>query len=139
MRWTEITAPPSRKMLRQFAGLWLLFFVGMAAWRLWTGSGEADTWTRILLGVGLTGGIGGLLWPPALRWIYTGWMVAVFPIGWTISRLTLLAMFYVVFAPVALLFRVIGRDALRLRRGDAKSHWTVKPRSENVSEYLRQY
>ena len=137
MHWAEVTKAPSRQTLRQFAGLWLLFFVGIAAWRLWNGS--ADAITRILLTVGVVGGTVGLVWPASLRWIYTGWMIAVFPIGWTISRLTLLAMFYVVFMPVALVFRLIGRDALRLRRGDVRSYWMAKPDAGDMSEYLRQF
>ena len=137
MHWAEVTKAPSRKTLRQFAGLWLLFFVGIAAWRLW--NGPADAITRILLTVGVVGGTVGLIWPASLRWIYTGWMIAVFPIGWTISRLTLLAMFYVVFMPVALVFRLIGRDALRLRRGDVRSYWMAKPGAGDMSEYLRQF
>ena len=137
MHGAEVTKAPSRKTLRQFAGLWLVFFVGIAAWRLW--NGPADAITRILLTVGVVGGTVGLIWPASLRWIYTGWMIAVFPIGWTISRLTLLAMFYVVFMPVALVFRLIGRDALRLRRGDVRSYWMAKPGAGEMSEYLRQF
>jgi len=139
MHWAEVTKAPSRKTLRQFAVLWLLFFVGIGAWRLWDTGGEADAWTSILMGVGVAGGAAGLVWPPALRWIFTGWMIAVFPIGWTISRLTLLAMFYIVFMPVALVFRLIGRDALRLRRGDVRSYWMAKPGAGDMSEYLRQF
>lgn len=137
MHWAEITAPPSRKTLRQFAGLLLIVFGGMAAWRLW--NGQDNGWTQALLVVGAGGGTIGLLWPEALRWVYTGWMVAVFPIGWTISRLALMTMFYLVFAPVALLFRAVGRDALHRRRRPATSYWTTKPMAETSAEYLRQF
>jgi Saxitoxin biosynthesis operon protein SxtJ len=41
-------------------------------------------------------------------------MVLVFPIGWTISHAILGVVFYLIFSPAALLFRIIGRDALAL-------------------------
>ena len=69
----------------------------------------------------------------------TGWMVAAFPIGWTISRLVIAALFVLVFTPVALVFRLAGRDALRLRRRSAPSFWIAKQRPERVESYLRQY
>ena len=33
MRWSDIQFNPPRKTLRQFAGLWLVFFGGMALWQ----------------------------------------------------------------------------------------------------------
>ena len=33
MQWSDIPFDPSRKTLRQFAGLWLVFFGGMALWQ----------------------------------------------------------------------------------------------------------
>ena len=36
MQWSDIQFDPPRKTLRQFAGLWLVFFGGLA---LWQGSG----------------------------------------------------------------------------------------------------
>ena len=33
MHWSDIPFDPSRTTLRQFAGLWLVFFGGMALWQ----------------------------------------------------------------------------------------------------------
>ena len=33
MHWSDIQFDPPRKTLRQFAGLWLVFFGGMALWQ----------------------------------------------------------------------------------------------------------
>lgn len=136
MRWSEITTPPP-KMLRQFAGLFLVFFVSLAAWRAW--NGQADVWAWSLAGMGLVVGTVGLLWPPAIRWVYTGWMIAAFPIGWTVSWLVLAALFYGVFTPVAFVFGLMQRDALRLRRRDRRSYWTAKERPLGVASYFRQF
>jgi hypothetical protein len=48
-------------------------------------------------------------------------------------------MFFVVFTPVALYFRAIGRDALRLRRPGAASLWVTRRQSERADGYLRQF
>jgi len=124
-------------MLRQFAGLWLVVFGAVAAWRVW--SGHADAWA---IGIGaaavVVGGVG-LIWPMAVRPIYSGWMIAAFPIGWTVSKVALGAMFYVMFSAVAVVFRLTGRDALHLRRGQKESYWTDKAGARSGTEYMRQY
>ena len=33
MQWSDIPFHPTRTTLRQFAGLWILFFGGLAAWQ----------------------------------------------------------------------------------------------------------
>ncbi len=137
MQWSDVTKAPSSKMLRQFAGLWLVVFGGLAAWRAW--HGQADDWTYAIAAAAVIVGGVGLAWPAAVRPIYAGWMIAAFPIGWTISKVVLGLMFYVVFTPVALVFRLMGRDALRLRRGPGASYWVPKPGAKSGDEYLRQY
>ena len=64
MQWSDVTRAPSQKMLRQFAGLLLVFLVSLAAWRVW--GGQFDGWAWALGGVGI--GLGGLGHPslPAL-------------------------------------------------------------------------
>ena len=137
MQWSEVIKPPPQKMLRQFAGLFLVFFLGMAGWRAWRG--HADEWALALAVLAIGVGLLGLVRPSAVRFIYTGWMIVAFPIGWTISRVALGLVFYAVITPVAYLFRVMRRDELRLRRPDGRaSFWKPKPGPESVREYFRQ-
>lgn len=138
MQWSEVIVPPPRKLLRQFAGLFLIVFLALAGWRVW--QGQADAWALGLAGLALVVGIAGLVHPPAVRFIYTGWMIVAFPIGWTISRLALALMFFAVITPVALFFRLVGRDELQLRRRDpGVSCWSPKHGPEGVRQYLRQF
>ena len=137
MQWADVTASPSAKKLRQFAALWLVFFVGLALWRLW--HGRQDVEAVVLAALGVTIGALGLARPAAIRFVYTGWMIAAFPIGWTISRVMLAALFYGVFTPVAVVFRMIGRDPLGLRRrADLETYWTAKPGAAAPRDYFRQ-
>ena len=137
MQWSDIVARPSVKTLRQFAVLCLVVFGIMVAIGLWRGQGITIAVSIALAGVAV--GLVGVVQPAAIRWIYSGWMIAVFPIGWTISRLMLAALFYLVFTPVALVFRVVRRDALRLRRQDGRSYWTPKPGATSTDQYFRQF
>ena len=137
MQWSEVIKPPPQKMLRQFAGLFLVFFLGMAGWRVWRG--HADQWAVALAVLAIGVGVLGLVRPSAVRFIYTGWMIVAFPIGWTVSRVALALVFYAVITPVAFLFHVIRRDELRLHRPDGRaSLWKPKPSPVSVREYFRQ-
>jgi len=137
MQWSDVIKPPSSRMLRQFAGLCLVIFGGLAIWRAW--HGDTGTWTMVLAAVALLVGIGGMVAPAAIRPVYSAWMVLAFPIGWTVSKVVLGAMLYLVFTPVAMWFRITGRDLLRLRRRDQSSWWQSKPTAKTADEYLRQY
>jgi TRAP-type C4-dicarboxylate transport system permease small subunit len=137
MQWSEVVKPPPQKMLRQFAGLFLVFFLGLAGWRAWRG--QPDQWAAVLAAVAVVVGVVGLVRPSAVRYIYTGWMIVAFPIGWTISRVALAIVFYGVITPVALFFKLTGRDELRLHRDETRaSYWKPKPGPEDVREYFRQ-
>jgi TRAP-type C4-dicarboxylate transport system permease small subunit len=137
MKWSEVVAPPPERLLRQFAGLFLVFFLGLAGWRAW--HGQADGWAAALAALALVVGLVGLARPSAVRFIYTGWMIVAFPIGWTVSRVALALVFYGVFTPVAMVFRMMRRDELQLRRRNGRaSYWRPKPTAINVREYFRQ-
>jgi hypothetical protein len=136
MIWSDIPWSPSSRTLRQFAGLWLLFVGGLACWHGWHG----ETAAAVSLAL-LAGGVGtlGLVVPQAIRPLFVGWMVAAFPIGWTVSYVLMALLFYAVFTPLGLAFRLTGRDALGLRRRpEAPSYWQPKT-AANVQQYFRQF
>jgi Saxitoxin biosynthesis operon protein SxtJ len=138
MRWSDIQFDPPRKMLRQFSGLWLLFFGGLAFWEI-LGRGRPGLGT-IFAVLAVTIGPLGLIRPEWVRFIYVGWMVLAFPIGWTISQIILAAMFFGLFAPISLVFRLLGRDTLRrARRPELHSYWEPKPGSTDLRRYFKQF
>jgi hypothetical protein len=137
MNWSDVTAVPSSRKLRQFALLWLLIFGGRAAWLAFHGT--LTTGVGVLGAIAVGVGAAGLLYPASIRLIYTGWMIAAFPLGWAISHLVLAILYYGLFTPVAAVFRMAGRDELKLRRpARSDSYWSVKSTATDAAEYLRQ-
>jgi hypothetical protein len=137
MQWSDVTKAPPRKVLRQFAGLFLVIFLGLAGWRWF--QGRAGVWTQALAAVSVLVGVTGLIVPSMVRPIYTGWMIAAFPIGWTVSRLAIGTIFFAILTPLAALFRLSGRDALRLRPQARASLWTPKEQPRGAGDYFRQF
>lgn len=136
MQWSDVTKAPSEKTLRQFAVLCLVVFGGLGAWRMWRHA--ADGPALALVTVGALIGLAGLVRPSSIRLVFTGWMMAAFPIGWVVSRVVLGILFYGMFTPVATAFRLSGRDALHRRRQVKPSYWSAKPQPPDAAGYLRQ-
>jgi hypothetical protein len=94
----------------------------------------------ILAILALTIGPLGLARPEWVRSIYVGWMIAVFPIGWLVSQVILAVMFYGLFVPTGLIFKLIGRDPMqRTRSTGLKSYWTPKTTPSDLSRYFKQF
>ncbi len=138
MQWRDISFRPPRKTLRQFAGLSIAFFGGFALWQYLVRGNQK---LAIVLGVlALTVGPVGLVRPDWLRLIYVGWMVLAFPIGWTVSQVITAVIFYLLFTPIALLFRLIGRDPLeRAPHSAQETYWAPKPVPADLRRYFQQF
>jgi hypothetical protein len=133
----DLAAPITNKTLRQFAGLWILFFVGLAVWQ---GFGR-ERWflAYVLAGLGLVVGLMGLARPSAMQPIFRGSIKITYPIGWLVSNILLSLFFYIVFTPLGLLFKVVGRDVLQLRQPPGReSYLTPKPAAAGMQSYFRQ-
>jgi hypothetical protein len=135
----EISWHPDDRRLRQFAVLWLLVSSGLLIhWsRAIAGYPSVTVFVAVLA---VLIGIVGLFKPQLLRPIYVGWMIAVFPIGWMVSRLVLAILFYGVFTPIGMFFRMLGRDALGLQRQpELASYWVSKETPDDPRRYLQQF
>jgi Saxitoxin biosynthesis operon protein SxtJ len=129
---------PTERMLRQFSGIWIVFFGAIAVWQEL--HHERHTLALALAVLAVTLGPLGLAWPRIMRPVFIGWMALVYPIGWTVSRLVLGLLFFGLFTPVAWVFRIMGRDELRLKpRPHATTYWQPKPRAGDKAQYLRQF
>lgn len=137
MQWADVLRKPSPKQLRQFAGLWLVVFLAMAGWRTWRGG--IDMTAVVIAAAAVIVGVTGLRRPALVRPIYTGWMAAAFPIGWTVSKLALAVIFYAVILPVGWIFDLMGRDLLQLVQPRPGTLWRPKRQPTSPRSYLRQF
>ena len=128
----------SPRILRQFAVLWLIFFSGTAMWQ-----GLYHGRTRLAMAIAAAAIVIGPLgiWKPRLvRPIFVGWMTVARPIGLVVSGAVLTILFYGLFTPVAMVFRLLGRDELRLKRPTtAQSYWASKPQANSQTRYFQQF
>lgn len=136
MTFREINFDPDDRELRIFSLLWLVGFGvlgGLAAWR-------GSVWAPALWGVAVAGAAIGLISPRTVKPVYVAWMVAAFPIGWAVSLALLALVYYLVFTPLAFVFRLAGRDALGRRFDrDADTYWVRRPPTPGVERYFRQF
>jgi hypothetical protein len=137
LQWSEIPWRPPTSTLRWFAAIWLIWF-GSLGYAFWAYRENEATAITLLL-VALLVGPAGLIHPPAIRFVFVTSMVVTFPVGWFISRVLLGLVFYCLFTPLGLFFRLIGRDALgrRLIRG-SDSYWSAKPEPDDIRGYFHQ-
>ena len=62
------------------------------------------------------------------------------PIGIVVSFAILAVLYFGVFTPIALIFRLLGRDVLHRRfDASAKTYWTPRQPVEDVRRYFRQF
>lgn len=131
----RVNTNPSRRQLRQF-GLLCVVLLPSIAW-VWGGSSSIVLVTA-LIGAGL--GLLGLFAPQCLKPVFVGLVLVTFPVGLVFGELILLMIFVGVFLPMALLFRIIGRDALQRRMSaESETFWVPRRAPVDVRRYFQQY
>ncbi|SRR5258706_8006770 len=131
----KINKNPSHKELRQFGWTLIIGFGILGTLFFWRGKldGAYGLW-----GIGGSLGILSLFVPFAAKSLYRLWMGWAFIMGTVVTRVILALLFFVVITPVALLFRLFGRDALRLKKDPtASSYWTDHRKMTDKSYYQR--
>lgn len=126
----------TNRQLRQFAVLCML----LSAVLLLRWSSREFSIPGFLASVLVLVGIIGFFRPSSVRPVYVGWMIAVSPIGWIVIKLILAALFYGVFTPIGLCFRLLGRDTLDLKlQPGRESYWIRKKTPDDPLRYLQQF
>ncbi|MCR4415167.1 MAG: SxtJ family membrane protein [Thermoguttaceae bacterium] len=124
---------PRPRQLRQFAATALVVFPCIA-W-LW-GSGQIG-WTLATAGMFWSGL--GLACPAVVKPLYLVLSAVALPIGWVMGEVLLALVYCLVFVPVGLTMRMIGRDPLQRRFDrEAATYWQPKKPPAGPSSYLRQ-
>jgi len=128
---------PERKQLRQFAGIWFPAFCALVGWSVARKTGH---WHEVEVGWVIAGviSIAGLVFPPIIRPVFVGLILATFPIGWVVSQVLLGAILYGIVTPLGLILRLTGHDPLQLKPPKGNSLWQTPVGKSDPVSYLRQ-
>lgn len=134
MKLIEFNWRPTDRQLRQF-GVICLIALPALAW-LW-GGGTTVVMTFALAGLLLA--VAGMAVPTALKPVFLALTIVATPIGMVIGELAMLTIYFGVFVPFGLVFRLAKRDSLQLRLDrDKESYWEAKKQPANIASYYRQ-
>lgn len=144
MKMVEMNWKPSDTQLRQFAWIslvglpligWLL--MGRPWPSVWSPGQTRVLGSLLLAGVAMSGI--SMVWPQAIKPVFVAMSLIALPIGMVVSELIFVFLYFGLFTPVALWFRVIGRDALQRKLDrNAATYWQPKAQPANVNRYFRQ-
>lgn len=135
MALLKIDWNPGEAKIRQF-GL-ILAGAALALGGFWWQKGLAQR--ALILGpLGVFAGLLTAAWPGGFgRYLYKAWMSVAFVIGSIVSPLLLGLLFYGMVTPMALIMKLIGRDALRLKRPNSDTYWTPLSIPEDKTYFER--
>lgn len=112
---------PDKNELRKFglvfAGMFILFFGLLLPW-IW--DKPSPVWAWIVAAVFVASA---LILPVALGPVYRLWIKIGHVLGWINTRIILGIIFFIMFAPIALLFRIFGRDPMERKLDSSMSSY----------------
>lgn len=130
---------PDKKLLRTFGTIALIASVCLFL-LLFLLKGLAVQKSLIVFFVGLIIFICSRTSLKLTKLIYLGLTLATLPIGLAVSFIVLASFYFLLLTPLALVFRLIGRDVLGLRfNSAAKSYWKKCSKSTSLERYFHQF
>ncbi len=123
---------PSNKDLRTFELIWAMIFLGIAIYPYYKSFTPeslnleaflqtARVWALYISGFFI---LTALIYPRLLKYFYIVWVKFGEFIGGIISKIILFVLFYGLFAPIGLFFRIIRKDLLNQKLdANANSYW----------------
>lgn len=144
MKFVEINWKPDERTLRQF-GVLCLCFLPIVGWSFsgWPNPLHLSSTAMIVIGsftiAGAVLAMVGFVFPRGLKWVFIGLSLAAMPIGMVVGEVLMASVFFGLFTPIALFFRLIGRDALeRKLEPAAATYWRPKEQITDRKRYFRQ-
>jgi hypothetical protein len=143
----EINFDPDTRTLRQFGVIAFVGFGALAALAYYEklifafGLGEARMpVVAAFLALGAIALLFSLIAPRANRFLYVGLTLLAFPIGFVLSYVIMGTLYFLIIGPIAVLFRIFGRDAMQ-RRYDpsASTYWSTARPPRDKESYFHQY
>lgn len=135
----KLQLQPDPKMLAQFAWVAPIGFLAFAWLFSRFGLGDTVFWATLSLGpVTLLSHLVGLRVVPLS--VFRALVLLTFPIGLVVLPLVIGTIYYGVFTPMGLVFRLLGRDALgRKFDRNSASYWRDRGTPRPASSYFKLY
>jgi hypothetical protein len=138
MRWSDVSFSPSPSTLRWFGALCSLFLAALAGREVLIAGSPTVAFAAFAASLAVL--VIALVWPALLRRVFVGSMVLLFPVNWLVSHLLLGCVYYCVFTPLGLFFKLMRRDALgRTLQRERESYWIDKPAASDAARYFRPF
>lgn len=138
MSLIRINHDPSRKDLNVFGAIWLVFF-SVVAFLIWRRTGN-HTVAALVFGVAVAVPLVGWILPRFMRCVYLGMTYASFPIGFTISFLLMVVIYYGIVFPLGLMMKICRYDPMTRKLDEAApSYWIEHKQQKEVKTYFRQF
>lgn len=126
----------SNKSLRNFGFLFAVVFLIFSSFSIY----KNHTAWHYLLPIVIVFFLVALLMPKILWEFYKIWMTLSFVLGYFVSRLILSIIYFLVFTPMALILKLIGKDLLHIKPQNVDSYWVQKDKSiYDKSKYERMH
>ncbi len=133
-----INKNPSKRDYRVFSLVLMIFTIGFGSLAFCKGNMIA---TYILGGLAAYGLFSLAIVPASIRPVYIAFSYIGLVLGWINTRILLGIIFYLLFTPISLFFKLTGRDALMRKISSAEStYWIEKTALEGGKErYHKQF
>jgi hypothetical protein len=139
MSLIEINFRPDKKQLRSF-GFIALIACGLIFAFLLLYKKVSFSLSAVPLFIGIIIFLSSLFSYRLTRLFYLGLMFLGLPFGLAVSFLLMTAFYLLIITPMALLFRIIGRDALhRSFDKNKKTYWIAHKQCDSYERYFRQF
>lgn len=135
----EVNWRPNTKQLRSFGRI-ALIALAVISLLLYLLKRLEIEWALAILGIGIIIFLLSIISLKAAKVIYLVLTLATLPIGLASGYVLLAAFYFLVLTPLAIVFRAIGRDALRLKSDPAaKSCWLSYHPPDRLERYFHQF
>jgi hypothetical protein len=112
----------------------------LAATLLYTVKGVDLRWCLVVAAGGVAIGLSGFVSLKLTRYIYITLVAITLPIGFVVSLVLMSVFYFGLITPLGLIFRLIGRDALRRRFDpEAQTYWIPHQQTTKAERYFQQF
>lgn len=139
MALVSLNLKPTDKQLRDFGLIGLCMCTVVVVLLLMLGK-IGPIGTGIIAGISVVLFILSRISTACIKPVYLVLIVVTFPIGWVLSHVLVAVFYYGIVTPVALVFKLIGRDPLhRAMDKDASTYWIPYDKERKPEDYFHQF